>query len=107
MTHPRKVQTKCPCCGQPLAKPIAIADPAIPYLHTQRQALFNLLKANPQGLTAEQIRARIFHTKRNGEPYCEKVVSVTLHHLNKKIAPWGLKVAATGGWGSVYRLVQL
>ena len=103
----RKVRTKCPCCGQPLAHPIELADPAMVHLPTQQQALFNLVKSNPQGLTGMQIRERLFHTNRNGDPYCDRIVGVTAHMLNKRIAAWGLKVSATWGAGSVYRLVQL
>ena len=103
----RKVRTKCPCCGQALAQPIELADPAMVHLPTQQQALFNLVKSNPQGLTGMQIRERIFHTNRNGEPYCDRIVGVTVYHLNKKIAAWGLKLSAISGPGSIYRLVVL
>ena len=103
----RKVRTKCPCCGQPLAQPIELADPTMVHLPTQQQALFNLVKSTPQGLTGMQIRERLFHTNRNGEPYCDRIVGVTVYHLNKKIAAWGLKLSAMSGPGSIYRLVAL
>ena len=103
----RKVRTKCPCCGQQLAQPITLADPNMVHLHGQQQALFNLMKSCPTGLTSSQIRDRIFHTNEQGEPYCRQIVQAHTFHLNKRIAAWGLKVVSTGGRGSVYRLVQL
>jgi hypothetical protein len=102
-----KMRTKCPCCGQGLPQPIALSDPNMVHLPTQQQALFNLVKANPEGLTSAQIRERIFHTNKDGEPYCHQIVPTTTHHVNEKIAPWGLKIVASGGPGSVFRLVAL
>jgi hypothetical protein len=77
------------------------------HLGANQQALFNLLKANASGISAEAIRERILTTSRNGEVYNPNIVAVMASHINKKIKPWGLRIQSTGGPGSVYRLIQI
>ncbi len=104
----RKYLTKCPCCGQALPAPIALTNGGMVHLSANEQALFNLIKSTAaQGITARAILERLFHTNRDGEPYSHQIVPTTASHVNKKISAWGLKIAATGGPGSIYRLVQI
>lgn len=103
----RKVRIRCPCCGQDLPKPIPLADPSMVHLSAQEQALFNIVKANPQGLAAAQIHARIFHTNRWGEAATPQMVPTVARNVNKKIAQWGMRIKNTGGRGSTYFMVPL
>lgn len=107
MTSPPK-NYACPCCGHSLDKPIGI-DGARVWLGANQQALFNIVKAHPDGIAAEAIRQRLFSTSRKGKPYsrCDSIVAATANYTNKKLKLWGLKIVSTGGPGSVYRLVRL
>lgn len=98
----------CPCCGASLAAPIGIDGDRV-WLGANQQALFNILKAHPEGISAEAVRQRLFSQSRKGEPYarCESIVAATANYTNKKIAKWGLRIVSTKGPGSVYRLVRL
>ncbi len=102
-----KFRTRCPCCNQPLANPIALADPSMVKLSCMEQTLFNAVKAQPDGITSWQLRERVFHTDGKGEMYSHRFVATVKANANKKIAPWGMKISATGGQNSVYRLVQV
>jgi hypothetical protein len=76
------------------------------HLSVNEQALFNVIKASPKGITCDAIMERVFYRCRTGDAYKgTKVVHVTAHWLNKKIAAWGLKVVSSGGAGSTYYLV--
>jgi hypothetical protein len=78
------------------------------HLSANESALFNVLKSNPKGITCAAIMERVFYRCHTGEPYKgNKVVPVTAHWLNKKIAAWGMKVISSGGPGSTYYLVEL
>lgn len=82
-------------------------DAATVHLGANQQALFNIMKANASGISAETIRERILTTNRNGEPYNPSIVAVMAKHVNDKIKPWGLRIQSTGGPGSVYRLIRI
>jgi hypothetical protein len=86
---------------------VAITNGSMVHLSANEQALFNLVKSCREGISARAILERIWHTNRNGEPYCHQMVPTVTVKTNKKIAAWGLKITATGGPGSVYWLVQL
>lgn len=104
----RKFRNKCPCCGHDLAEPVAITNGEMVHLSANEQALFNLVKScRETGISARAILERIWHTNKNGDPYCHQMVPTVALHTNKKIAAWGMKIVGTGGPGSVYRLVQL
>ena len=100
-----KKQYKCPCCGAPMPK-LGI-DRSKPYLGSNQQALFNLIKTCPNGITSEAIRERLLTTNRDGDAYSHHIVPTMAAQINKKIKAWGLQIKATGGPGSVYRLIQL
>ena len=100
-----KKNRRCPCCGAPLAEELGI-KPSV-RLGPNQQALFDLLRRHPQGITNEAIRERLFATNRKGDPYHGSIVAVMTHHVNRKIKPWGLAIRGTGGPGSVYQLVQI
>ena len=103
-----KYRTKCPCCGHQLDQPVALTNGDMVHLSANEQALFNLVKSTGStGIEARAILERIWHTNKNGEPYCHQMVPTVTVKTNKKIAAWGMKIVATGGPGSVYRLVQL
>ena len=76
-------------------------------LGPNQQALFNIMKAHPDGISAKTIHDRLFTTNRDGDPHCHNIVAVTASKLNEKIKAWGLRIKGTGGPGSVYRLVRL
>jgi hypothetical protein len=99
---------RCPCCGQ-LTPQLVGFNGAIVKLGPNQQALFNVLKASPHGISCAAIRERIFTSKRDGDTYCHNIVAVTTHYVNKKIAKFKppLKIVSTGGHGSIYRLVRL
>ena len=106
----RKIRTKCPCCGHALTAPIIGARNAdrIAWLSVGEQSLFNLLKANPNGLTNKQIHERIFHTNRWGEPSSRNIVPTVTRKVNAKIAPWGMTIKTErAAWDNMYWLVQL
>ena len=98
----------CPCCGAVLEAPIGIDGTRV-WLGANQQALFNIVKKHPAGISADVIRQRLFSRSRNGEPYahCDSIVAATANYTNKKIKAWGLKIVSTKGPGSVYRLVRL
>jgi hypothetical protein len=98
----------CPCCGQPIDKPLGVDGKSI-WLGPNQLALFNILKRHPGGITSEAIRERVFASSRKGIPYakCDSIVAATANYTNKKIKAWGLKITSTKGPGSVYRLVRL
>ena len=102
----KRIKPRCPCRGASLPERLGI-DPAMVHMGANQQALFNLIKANPRGLSVEVIRDRILTTSRRGEPYCNSIVAVMAKHVNDKIKPWGLRIQATGGIGSVYRLIRI
>ena len=95
---------RCPCCGHPMEQPGV--DKPVVTMGPNQQALFNLLKANPDGISAAAIRDRVFTTNRDGDPHCHNIVAVVTANVNKKIKAWGLRISSTGGPGSVYRLVR-
>lgn len=105
---PRRKDYACPCCGAALDAPIGINGDRI-WLGANQQALFNIVKAHPDGISAETIRDRLFTISRKGESYarCGSIVAATANYTNRKIAAWGLKIVSTKGPGSVYRLVRL
>ena len=94
---------RCPCCGTPMKQPGVDRTKVV--FGPRQQALFNVLKACPDGLSVQEILERIGGNSIN-------LISVMAHHINRKIAKpeplgWGIKIKATGGIGSVYRLVKL
>ena len=107
MTMKRKVRTRCPCCSQLLSKPIELADRNMVHLSMQEQALFNIVKANPNGITHTQIHERVFYSNRWGEPCTPQVIPTVARNINRKIDKWGMKIIMTGGPGSTYYLVAL
>lgn len=104
----RRKNYVCPCCGSTLDAPLGI-DGKRAWLGPNQQALFNILKRHPDGITASAIRDRIFTASRKGTPYvaCDSIVAATANYTNKKLASWGLRIVSTKGPGSVYRLVRL
>jgi|HubBroStandDraft_4_1064222.scaffolds.fasta_scaffold00027_41 hypothetical protein len=103
-----KKNYRCPCCGQ-LTPDLVGFEGKVVHMGPNQQALFNLLKKAPQGLSHEAIRERVFPSRSNGDDYCHNIVAVTTHYVNKKIAQFKppLKIVSTKGHGSIYRLVRL
>lgn len=99
---------RCPCCGQ-LTPDLVGFNGDVVHMGPNQQALFNLLKRSPQGVSCEAIRERVFTSKRDGDTYCHNIVAVTTHYVNKKIAKFKppLKIVSTKGHGAIYRLVRL
>ena len=90
----------CVHCGQRL-------PPSLEVTGTKRRKMLEYLAKSPNGVTVWQILDAVYADDPNGGVTKHNIISVMAHAINKQIEPQGFKIRATGGPGSLYRLVAL
>ncbi len=99
---PRKV--RCPCCGTSDA--LVLKDSPL-RLGAMEQSIFNAIRDSEQGLTAKQLLPKVYDGVAGGGPaWALNSIRVTIHTMNKKLAPMGLKLKCMAR-GGAYLLVEL
>ena len=89
----------CPCCGQPVSEEIQSQTRV--FFGPVQARIVNLLRRNKDGLTTEQLQDRIY-----SDSISKSTIGVTIHNINRKLKPIGLKIKASGGRGSIYQLIK-
>jgi hypothetical protein len=73
----------------------------------RRQAMLDFLILRTDGATVWDIMGAVYANDIGGGPEKPNIISVMVMRINEQIAHRGFKVRATGGPGSVYRLVRV
>lgn len=91
----------CPTCGRAFPPVIEVGG-------KRRQALFDYVANHPEGVTVWQIIETVWADDPNGGPEQTNIVPVMAKQINRKLKKLGLscRIKATGGPGSLYRLVE-
>jgi hypothetical protein len=92
----------CEACGHP--KP----DNEIVALLTGKQRrLFEIIvRSGTLGIGVHDIMPELYANDPTGGPTNSQIISVMAHHINKKIAPFGLKLSCRRGPWAVWRLTE-
>jgi hypothetical protein len=92
----------CPTCGRAFPPVVEVGG-------KRRQAMFDYVAMHPEGVTVWQILDAVYADDPSGGPSLHNIVSVMKFGINQRLKKLGLSariVAARGGQGSVYRLVE-
>lgn len=95
----------CPCCGQIIPLPLDML-----HLTPRQRRLYELVKGRmPYGITRDGLLAAMYGHEPGGGPLSVNVISVTAHNLNRRLAPYGIKVASAGPkcTGAPYRIMKV
>ncbi len=93
----------CEACGHPVPP-----DGVRAVLGKRQRRFFDLVTAAGQaGITAINLRDRLYADDFEGGPESDSIIQVMAAHIRKKLQPFGLTVKGTRGHGSVYRLLPL
>jgi hypothetical protein len=96
-----KSVTVCPCCGRP-----RLLNEAEASLAPMERRLFQIVdRAGAPGISNPECIAKLYAGDRR--PISSNIISVMVHHLNRKIVPFGIAIRSRGGPGAVYRLIRL
>ena len=94
---------KCPCCGGTGEVDVELPVRLTP---TQRR-IWDALRHAPHGLTITALAERVYTDADGGPEWALNCISVHAHHANKRLAVAGMRITASKGHGSVYRLEKL
>jgi hypothetical protein len=89
---------KCPCCD---------GSGVIP-LTPMQYRVWDVLRRSPDGLAAADLTQRVYSSRADGGPD-SGVHCIWSHafHANKRLTAIGQRIVASGGPGSIYRLVRV
>ena len=88
----------CPTCGRAYPIPIAVGG-------RRRQDVYDYIARHPEGVTIQQVCDYVYQLDPDGGPgNAEVTIRTTIWFLNQKLKPHGLRVRATGGHGSKYKM---
>ena len=87
---------RCPYCGSPIVTTELI-------LPRTKRRILAIVQHFP-GISAERLRELVWINDPNGGPESRKAIHVHIHHLNKRLAPFGLAVRGSVSGG--YRLQE-
>ena len=92
----------CPTCKRPFAPDVQVGG-------KRRQAFYDYIARNPQGVTRYQILDHVYADDPDGGPNGHNIVCVTIKHINAKLEKHGhrIRIRGSGGPGSIYKVVGL
>ena len=100
---PPGTRRRCPCCGEPS---LLLKRPPL-RLGAMEQAILNAVRDSKAGLSAKDLVPKIYNGVLGGGPATAlNSIRVTIHTVNKKLAPLGLKMQCQAR-GGAYLLVEI
>ena len=94
--------TRCCCCGQLIPPPAEVFQNA-----RVKQRIYEYIAAHPEGVSRRQVVEAVYADDPDGGPEYMNVIAVHVKQMNPKLATLGVRLVASGGPHSVYRLVAL
>jgi hypothetical protein len=91
----------CPTCQRPF-------PPEIQLTGKVRQRLYDYISKHPEGVSLQDIADYVYAEKPDGGPkWAESSLYITIQRVNRKLLAYGKLIKATGGPGSVYRIIDV